>query len=181
MIRCPLVLERLSLDQDTGEVLYRTRPSRAAHPEGPVARWDVYELIARVLDHLPPPRHQLVRYWGYYSNVSRGKRRAAARRLALTAAPDDESLSATASPTALPTPDDEPFRRRARLTWAALIKKVYELDPLLCPFCGSQMKIVAFITEHATVCRILEHIHMPPQRPEPLAHSPPLQDELLYA
>ncbi len=80
MIRCPLVLERLSLDQDTGEVLYRTRPSRAAHPEGPVARWDVYELIARVLDHLPPPRHQLVRYWGYYSNVSRGKRRGATPR-----------------------------------------------------------------------------------------------------
>jgi hypothetical protein len=41
MIRCPTVLERLSLDEDTGEVLYRTRPSRAAHPEGPVARWDV--------------------------------------------------------------------------------------------------------------------------------------------
>ena len=59
MIRCPLVLERLSLDENTGEVLYRTRPSRAAHPEGPVARWDVYELIARVLDHLPrpPPLH----------------------------------------------------------------------------------------------------------------------------
>ncbi len=79
MIRCPIVLERLSLDEDTGEVLYRTRPSRAAHPEGPVARWDVYELIGRVLDHLPPPRQQMVRYWGYYSNVSRGKRRAAAR------------------------------------------------------------------------------------------------------
>ncbi len=181
MIRCPLVLERLSLDQDTGEVLYRTRPSRAAHPEGPVARWDVYELIARVLDHLPPPRHQLVRYWGYYSNVSRGKRRAAPRRLALTAAPGDESLSATGSPTALPTADDEPFRRRARLTWAALIKKVYEVDPLLCPFCGAEMKVIAFITEYPAVCRILEHVNMPAQRPEPLAHSPPLQDELLYA
>ena len=76
---------------------------------------------------------------------------------------------------------DEPFRRRARLTWAALIKKIYEIDPLLCPFCGSQMKIIAFITECPTVCHILEHIHMPPQRPEPLAHSPPLQEELLYA
>jgi hypothetical protein len=53
MIRCPLVLERLSLDQDTGEVLYRRRPSRATHPEGPVARGDGYEVIARVLDHLP--------------------------------------------------------------------------------------------------------------------------------
>ena len=43
------------------------------------------------------------------------------------------------------------------------------------------LQIVAFITEHAAVCHILEHIHMPAQRPEPLAHSPPLQDELLYA
>lgn len=38
-----MVLERMSLDDDTGEVLYRTRPSRIDHPEGPVARWDVYE------------------------------------------------------------------------------------------------------------------------------------------
>ena len=76
---------------------------------------------------------------------------------------------------------DEPFRRRARLTWAALIKKIYEIDPLLCPYCGAEMKIIAFITEHATVARILRHLRMPAQRPEPLAHSPPLQEELLCA
>jgi len=135
-----------------------------------------------VLDHLPPPRQQLVRYWGYYSNVSRGKRRSAAsRRLAGTAEPGDDTASATGIPTALPTAADEPFRRRARLTWAAIIKKIYEIDPLLCPLCGSQMKIIAFITEYPTVCHILEHIQMPAQRPEPLAHSPPHQDELLYA
>jgi hypothetical protein len=79
MIRCPVVLERMSLDEGTGEVLYRTRPSRADHPEGPLARWDAYELIGRVLDHLPAPNQQMVRYWGFYSNVARGKRRAAAR------------------------------------------------------------------------------------------------------
>ena len=55
MIRCPLVLERLSLDEASGEVLYRTHPSRAAHPQGEVSRWDVYELIARVLDTYPRP------------------------------------------------------------------------------------------------------------------------------
>jgi hypothetical protein len=52
---------------------------------------------------------------------------------------------------------------------------------MLCPYCGTEMKIIAFITEHATVVHILEHIRMPAQRPEPLAHSPPLQEELLYA
>jgi len=138
MIRCPIVLERLSLDEDTGEVLYRTRPSRADHPEGPVARWDVYELIGRVLDHLPAPRQQMVRYWGFYSNVSRGKRRAAARRLAAAVDLDGDNLSGAGTIIVPAATDEEPFRRRARLTWAALIKRVYEIDPLLCPFCGAE-------------------------------------------
>ena len=173
MIRCPRVLERLSLDEDIGEILYRTRPSRAEHPEGPVARWDVLELIARVLDHLPRPRQQMVRYWGYYSNVARGRRRAAARCIS---APDPLAEGIRA-----PELEEEPFRRRARLTWAALIRRVYEIDPLLCPFCGAQMKIIAFILDRASIRRILEHLQMPAQRPEPLAHSPPVQDELSYA
>jgi hypothetical protein len=29
--------------------------------------------------------------------------------------------------------------------WAALIKQVYESAPLLCPKCGSEMRIIAFI------------------------------------
>jgi hypothetical protein len=43
---------------------------------------------------------------------------------------------------------------------------------LLCPYCGGELKIIAIITEHATVAHILEHIRMPAQRPEPLAHFP---------
>ena len=31
------------------------------------------------------------------------------------------------------------------LTWAALIKKVYEFDFLKCPKCGGQMRIISFI------------------------------------
>jgi hypothetical protein len=34
---------------------------------------------------------------------------------------------------------------RFRLTWAALITLVYEVDPLKCPACGGTMKVVALI------------------------------------
>jgi hypothetical protein len=34
---------------------------------------------------------------------------------------------------------------RCSQTWAMLIKRVYEVDPLRCPQCGGQMKVVAFI------------------------------------
>jgi hypothetical protein len=44
----------------------------------------------------------------------------------------------------------------ARSTWARLIKKIFEADPLLCT-CGGRMRIVSFITDHRVVDRILRH------------------------
>jgi hypothetical protein len=40
---------------------------------------------------------------------------------------------------------DEGPRPGSVSTWAMLIKRVYEVDPLQCPCCGGQMKIVSFI------------------------------------
>ena len=34
---------------------------------------------------------------------------------------------------------------RSSQSWAILIKRVYEVDPLSCQECGSQMRVVAFI------------------------------------
>ena len=70
--------------------------------------------------------------------------------------------------------DVDGWRRRRKLTWAKLIQKVYEIDPLLCRFCGTEMKIISFITEYPLIKKILTHIDFESQQPEPLAHSPPL-------
>ena len=35
---------------------------------------------------------------------------------------------------------------------------IYEVFPLLCPLCGGQMRIIAFITYSADICQILDHI-----------------------
>lgn len=40
---------------------------------------------------------------------------------------------------------DALFRRTCCSRWAAMIKRVYETDPLVCPRCGGQMRIVAFV------------------------------------
>ena len=34
---------------------------------------------------------------------------------------------------------------RSSQTWAMLIKRIYQVDPLCCPECGGEMKVVAFI------------------------------------
>ena len=49
---------------------------------------------------------------------------------------------------------------------------LHELDPLLCNYCGGQMKIIAFITELSSVRRFLAGTKAHSQ-PDPLAHSPP--------
>ena len=48
--------------------------------------------------------------------------------------------------------------RALRRSWAQLIKRIYEVDPLVCPTCGSEMKVIAFITEHDVVDAILRHL-----------------------
>ena len=44
--------------------------------------------------------------------------------------------------------------------WAEMIRKVYEVDPMICPRCGGKMKVVAFLTEYAVVDRIIRHLEL---------------------
>ena len=48
---------------------------------------------------------------------------------------------------------------RCTKTWAMLIKRVCEADPLTCPRCGSEMKVIAFIEPHQdeVIEKILRH------------------------
>jgi hypothetical protein len=39
-----------------------------------------------------------------------------------------------------------------------LIARIYEVFPLLCPMCGGQMRLIAFVTEGTQIRRILDHI-----------------------
>ena len=41
-----------------------------------------------------------------------------------------------------------------------MIRKVYEADPMVCPKCGSRMKVVAFLTEPEVVDRIIRHLEL---------------------
>ena len=58
--------------------------------------------------------------------------------------------------------------------WAMLIARIYEVFPLVCPQCGGELKIVAFLTEEEPIQRLLIHIGEPatPPRIAP-ARAPP--------
>ena len=53
--------------------------------------------------------------------------------------------------------DPSECARDKRASWARLLRKIFEADPLLCS-CGATMKIVSLITEPRVVDRILRHL-----------------------
>ncbi len=103
---------------------------------------------------------------GLYSNAARGKGRRAPH------SGDTSQVAETTASTGNRT-------RRRSISWARLLRKVYEIDPLLCSYCGGEVRIVAFVTKLSSIRRLLAGIQAEPQEPEPLAHSPPAP-ELVY-
>ena len=85
----------------------------------------------------------------------------------------DAAVVVTPEPPAKPKP-----RPSAHYLWAALMARIYEVFPLICPNCGGQMRIIAFITFSADIQKILEHIGVEPDAPRITpARGPPLWDE----
>jgi hypothetical protein len=41
-----------------------------------------------------------------------------------------------------------------------MIRKVHEVDPIICPKCGSSLKVFAFITDYPAVDRIIDHLKL---------------------
>ena len=62
-------------------------------------------------------------------------------------------------PVALGLVEEEP-RPVPSQGWAEMIRKVYEVDPLVCPRCGGRMRVVAFLTEPAVIDRIIRHLEL---------------------
>jgi hypothetical protein len=46
--------------------------------------------------------------------------------------------------------------RRSSWGWAACIKRIYEVDPLECPRCKAQMRIIAFIQDEHSIKDIMK-------------------------
>ncbi|MCX7038687.1 MAG: hypothetical protein NT005_06105 [Spirochaetes bacterium] len=47
------------------------------------------------------------------------------------------------------------YGRQAVEAWARLLAKVYELDVLACPHCGSRMAVIAVILDPAEIRKII--------------------------
>jgi len=119
---------------------------------------DPLEWLARMSDHIPDPGQHRTLFYGEYSNRVRG-----------SGGPEQPEAPAR----------EEPKPRRCPPSWARLIAKVYQADPLLCTRCGKRMSLLAFVTDQIAVRRILDHLGLStPQAERP---PPPVPEILRVA
>ena len=83
----------------------------------------------------------MVRYYGYYSNVSRGKRKIQDKNDAIPSILDTNGSS-----------------KECRKNWVRLIQKIYEVDPLTCPKCSGAMKVISVIENLDVIKKIVKHL-----------------------
>lgn len=105
------------------------------------------EFLAELQQHIPDTWEQTSRFFGIYSARTRGAKRL--NYACLPIAPLPEPL---AKPSA---------------NWARLIKKIFEIDPLLCPRCKNSMAIKAFVTDPREIARLTKHLNIAEQRAPP--------------
>ena len=142
MARAPLPDARVREGPD-GRLLVRTPldPRTGARE----VAFSPLELIHALVEQIPEKGQHLVRYYGAYSNRSRRLYRAEKEEGGRGGREDPRDL-------------DSDFARERRRSWARLMRKILEVDPLVCARCGVEMRVVAVITDPKVIDRILEHL-----------------------
>jgi len=51
------------------------------------------------------------------------------------------------------------------MSWARLLKRVFDIDLEHCPACGGALKIIAAIEDPAVITKILTHLRLPARAP----------------
>jgi len=108
---------------------------------------------------VPRPRLHLIRLHGVLAPNAK------LRALVVPRAPEDAAGESEVPATESCCTHSRP----ARISWAQLLKRVFEIDLKHCPNCGGQLKIIAAILEAPVIERILRHqgleARAPPQVP----------------
>ena len=157
LLRPPFALGRMRVAGE--KIIYR---ADKVHP-GFGANFRIMEpvdFVAAVTGHIPDKGRHTVRRYGYYSNRSRGKRRLGGKGKLILVSPAAE--------------EERELTRR----WRKMLKRIYEVDPLICPHCGSYLAIIGFVSDAAGIRTTLRSLGLREEEEVPASARPP--PELTY-
>ena len=149
----PAVSEkRLSLTRG-GNIRY---PLKTPYRDGTThGIFEPLDFIAKLAALVPKPRVNLTRFHGVFA--PNGKHRA-------LVTPAKRGRSNQARVTDEPP---TPAERRASMTWAQRLKRIFNLDIETCSACAGAMRVMACIEDPVVIKQILDHLKHKAQASEP--------------
>ena len=115
------------------------------------------DLIARLAALVPKPRVNLTRFHGMFAPNSK-------HRALVTPAKRGKGNKAKAADE---MQDQTPVERRASMTWAQRLKRVFNIDIETCSACGGGVKVIACIEDPVVIKKILDHLKEKAKTQEP--------------
>ena len=111
------------------------------------------EFMQRLAALVPRPRLNLIRFHGVLA--------------------PNAKLRSSIIPQAAETANDRPHHsgkgecrsHSSRISWAQLLKRVFDIDVAHCSHCGGPLKIIAAIQNPSAITRILAHLGLPTRAP----------------
>ena len=153
LLRAPFSVEKITYHADTSSVLYRSE--RHWRTKRNFEVFSASAFIAALVAQIPPKGTLQVRYYGWYSNKSRGLRQ---RQGGTTSG---EVLGPPARP------------KRPRRAWRDLIQQVWGADPLRCPLCSGLLRPIAVVETKADILALLIPLGLARSHAQPFALGPP--------
>ena len=152
LLRHPFSLQKITWNETTKTVIYRSKRHHTTKRNFEIFK--APDFIAAALLHLPPKGQQTVRYYGVYSNKTRGlapeKRGTGGSPVPLLLPPPPSSATQSPndpisqSPFLIPPPPKQ-SARDMRPLWRDLILQVWGGDPRECPCCKGTLKPVRHV------------------------------------
>ena len=153
--RPPFALERLKQQSDGSLVYQLNKPLANGQTQ---LKLTSLELIDKLAALVPPPRIHRHRYYGVLAPNSPFR----ASVTAMAGLPLDHGVIKIqiTDKNNEPVEQEQEYKpkRPNRYLWAMLLARIYNLFPLLCPECGSQMQIIAVIQEKPIINKILSSV-----------------------
>lgn len=155
IIRNSFSLEKLKYEEGDSSVIFRSKMTHGENKRNFYV-FSPLEFIAAITQHIPEPYFQLTRMYGWYSNRMRGDRKKQEERKKKTT----EGESGTIEDSKIIDVRNFKPKRIPQLMWRECIKKVWEVDPLTCPKCTGEMRIISFIYKKTVIKKILTHLNI---------------------
>ncbi len=170
-LRPPMAADRLRVNGE-GQVVLALRHRWADGTTHLVC--DPVEFLGRLAVLVPRPRINLILYHGVLG--PRAAWRSAIVRRTTSEDHGGAEVPETCCAQTGQTDASDLVQRPARgFLWADLMRRTFGFDVLACPRCGGRLRLVALIEQAAVIARVLRHLGLPDQIPDPGgARAPPL-------